>query len=171
MWFRYGLGNKSFKTTIMKLIYVVEDDKLYREYLVHELSKNTEAEIVAFENGKDCLAELYRIPDMIFLDYDLGDEKGTQILKEIRWFDVEIPVVFISGQTDGSIAANCLKYGAFDYISKDSEMDVVLLMLSKIENIIEVREMLRREEKRKLLKKRLFSAVVVLVLILLITSL
>ena len=154
----------------MDLIYIVEDDRIYREFLLHELSMNTSAEIVAFETGKDCLAELYKMPDMIFLDYDLGDEKGTNILSEIRRFDTEIPVVFESGQSDGAVAANCLKFGGFDYICKDSELDVTFQMVSKMQQISELKTYLRKQERQKRLKKRVISVTLVIAIVLVFTS-
>ena len=67
------MTEKAFK------IFVVEDDEWYNKLLVHNLSLNPDYEIESFVNGKDCLDNLYKKPDVITLDYRLPDMKGMEV--------------------------------------------------------------------------------------------
>ena len=100
-------------------IFVVEDDPWYGEILQHHLSLNPDHEIFRYTTGKECLANLGKKPGMISIDYSLPDINGVELLKKIKAFDAEIPVIVISGQDDVSTAVDLLKKGASDYFIKD----------------------------------------------------
>jgi DNA-binding NtrC family response regulator len=100
-------------------IFIVEDDPWYGEILEYHLSLNPEYVITRFTNGKDCLANLYKQPDLITLDFSLSDFTGDKLYKKIREINDSVPVIMISGQEDISTAVNLLKMGVSDYIIKD----------------------------------------------------
>lgn len=102
-------------------IFIVEDDTLYGEMLKYHISLNPDYEVELFKSGSDCLKNLYKNPGMISLDYSLPDISGLEVIKKIRDFNPDLPVVIVSGQEDVSTAVNLLKEGAYDYIVKDSE--------------------------------------------------
>jgi two-component system response regulator AtoC len=51
----------------------------------------------------------------------LPDSSGLEVLKKIKEFNKDMPVVVISGQEDISTAIDLLREGAYDYIVKDNE--------------------------------------------------
>ncbi|MCF6359454.1 MAG: sigma-54 dependent transcriptional regulator [Cyclobacteriaceae bacterium] len=108
------------KPTTVK-IFAVEDDPVYSKFLKYVLDLNPDFEVELFENGKDCLAQLHKSPNIITLDYSLPDLSGEEILKRIKSIDPSIHVIIISGQENISTAVNLLKQGAYDYITKDEE--------------------------------------------------
>lgn len=100
-------------------IFIVDDDPWYSEILEYHLSLNPDFEIYKFESGKECLANLHLKPDLLTIDYSLGDTTGEELLKKIRNWDSNVPVIIISGQEEISVALNLLKSGAKDYLIKD----------------------------------------------------
>ena len=114
-------------------IFVVEDDEWYSRLLVHNLSLNPDYEIESFNNGKDCLNNLYKNPDVVTLDYRLPDMKGLEILKEIKAQNADIQVILISEQDEIDIVVELLKYGAYDYIVKSK--DIRERLLNTVQNI------------------------------------
>lgn len=100
-------------------IFIVEDDPFYGRLLKHHLSLNPDNEVEVFTTGRACLAEMYRKPDVVSIDYGLPDMTGEALLQKIRTLDSEVPVVIISGQDDIATAVDLLKKGARDYIVKD----------------------------------------------------
>lgn len=100
-------------------IFIVEDDPWYGEILEYHLSLNPEYVITRFTNGKDCLANLYKQPDLITLDFSLSDYTADKLYKNIREVNDNIPIIIISGQEDINTAINLLKMGVSDYIIKD----------------------------------------------------
>ncbi len=102
-------------------IFIVEDDQWYGEVIEYHLSLNPDLSIKRFDNGEDFLKALDEQPDLVTLDYTLPDISGEDVLKRVKEFDPELPVVIISGQNDIATAIKLLKEGAYDYITKDDE--------------------------------------------------
>ena len=108
-------------------IFIVEDDPWYGEILEYHLSLNPDHEIYRYTTGKDCLANLSsKKPSLISIDYSLPDTNGVELLKKIKQFNPEIPVIVISGQEDVSTAVDLLKKGASDYFIKDDNTKELL---------------------------------------------
>jgi two-component system response regulator AtoC len=112
-------------------IFIVEDDLIYAKILAYHLSLNPEYETEIFRDGQSLLKNLYKNPSIISLDYNLPDMSGMDILKRIREFNAEIPVIIVSGQQDVLTAVELLKKGAYDYIIKDQETKERLWNLAK----------------------------------------
>ena len=92
------------------LIYLAEDDYLYATIVTSFLKKKGYTNIVHFDNGSACVDNLYKLPSMVILDYQLGEENGLDVLKKIKGYDPDIHVVFLSGQKKLNVAIDSLKY-------------------------------------------------------------
>lgn len=102
-------------------IFIVEDDLWYSSMLDYYLSLNPDYVIQKFDTAKAFLAKLHEKPDVVTLDYSLPDQKGDQLLKQIKEISPDTKVIIISGQEDVKIALDLLKKGAHDYIVKDED--------------------------------------------------
>lgn len=102
-------------------IFILEDDEMYARILSYHLSQNPDYEVSVYTTGKDLLKNLYRHPSAISLDFNLPDISGFEVLKKIREFDPDLPVVIVSGQQDISTAVELLKKGVYDYVLKDHD--------------------------------------------------
>ena len=104
---------------------VVDDDLQMTEMLKDFISqKYPEAEITAFASGEEALEKIFEEPDMIILDYHLDAKNseamnGVQVLKKLKESYPDVHIVFVSGQERAEVAANTMKYGAYDYIVKN----------------------------------------------------
>lgn len=111
--------------------FIVDDDifcaNVYEQYLLNQ----NFTDITHFSNGNDCLDNLHQNPDIIFLDHDMGDLSGFEVLKKIKRQNPNIYVVMVSGQENIMIAVDALKHGAFDYVVKDNAV------CEKLTNIID----------------------------------
>ncbi len=114
-------------------IFVVEDNEWYNRLLVHNLSLNPDYEIESFTNGKECLNNLHKNPDVVTLDYRLPDMQGLEVLKRIKAENEEIQVILISEQNEIEVVVDLLKYGAYDYIVKSN--DIRERLLNTVQNI------------------------------------
>lgn len=142
-------------------IFIVEDDEFYGEMLKHHLLKNPDYEVELFLNGEDCIKNLHKQPSAISLDYSLPDFTGYDVIKKIKEFNPETPVIIVSGQEDISTAVELLKEGAYDYIIKnDDTKNRLWSSLTKIhenfnlkEEIVVLKETLGKQyEFRKAIK-------------------
>lgn len=119
-------------------IFIVDDDlftlNLYRQTIENLGFEN----ISLFLNGTICLNSLNQKPTLIFLDHNMDDLTGFEVLKKIKRYDPNIYVVIVSAQENMNIAIDALKYGAFDYIIKDDTVeDKMKLVIKKIEMVEE----------------------------------
>lgn len=122
-------------------IFIVEDDRLYGEMLKYHLSLNPDNEVYIFETGAECLKNLYKGPSLISLDYSLPDMSGFEVIKKVKEFNPETPIVIVSGQEDISTAVKLLKDGAYDYFVKDEDTkDRLWNTLKNIKERLELKE-------------------------------
>ncbi len=68
-------------------------------------------------------------PDIVILDLGLPDMDGTQVLKEIRQFNTELPVLILTARTALEDKVSGLDLGADDYLAKPFEIDELLARL------------------------------------------
>jgi DNA-binding NtrC family response regulator len=102
-------------------IFVVEDDPAYTKFLKYVLGLNPDYEVEYYTTAKDCLANLYKNPAIITLDYSLPDMPGEKVLTQIRSQDPNTSVIIVSAQEKIHTAVELLKSGAYDYITKDHD--------------------------------------------------
>ncbi|MHB8126362.1 MAG: two-component system sensor histidine kinase NtrB [Desulfitobacteriaceae bacterium] len=103
-------------------ILIIDDSKLYREYLRKALG--TTGIIADITESPDITSGIEQLKkrsfDCIVLDYILPDGNGLIVLEEKKILNITTPVVVLTGQGDEQIAVNLMKAGASDYISKST---------------------------------------------------
>ena len=62
-------------------------------------------------------------PNAILLDIKLPDASGTVGLDQLRKLLPTVPIIMLTANTDGDIARDTLKRGAFDYITKPFDIE------------------------------------------------
>lgn len=101
--------------------------------------------------------------DLIISDIVLEGERGTDLLCKIREAGIECPVVMVTGFPNLDTAAEAVRYGAFDYISKPVNKETLLKFVRqalkhwKLEN--EKKNLLQENEKFKRYLEAIFSSV------------
>ena len=134
-------------------VFVVDDDVFYLSVLEQHLRNLGLDNIRTFDNGSDCLDDIQDKPDVIFLDYNMENLSGYDVLKKIKRYDSNIFIVMISAQEEIKPAVDTLKHGAFDYIQKgQDDPDKLKDVLSRI---VEVKDMMERTKPSLL--KRIFK--------------
>jgi two-component system sensor histidine kinase/response regulator len=107
-----------------KLTVVAIDDDPGDLELLHRHLKDIpgcEVKFFAFTDPAEGIAELScHAEDVILLDYFLGATTGLEVFKMIRQSGCKCPVIFLTGQGDGELAAELIRYGAADYLPKSS---------------------------------------------------
>jgi two-component system, NtrC family, response regulator AtoC len=102
-------------------IFIVEDDSIYGKMLKYHLSLNPDNEVHLFDTGTEFLKNIYKNPSIISLDFRLPDISGFDVIKKIKEFNPDLPIIIVSGQEDVSTAVELLKVGVYDYIVKDED--------------------------------------------------
>jgi DNA-binding NtrC family response regulator len=114
-----------------KVILVVEDEKPLRIALCNVL-QDEGFQVLEAEDGKIAL-ELMRDnrPNLIITDLKMPKVDGMKLLKRIKEMDHELPVIVITAYGTSSTAIDAMKHGAYDYITKPFDLDVVLLTVKR----------------------------------------
>jgi len=63
--------------------------------------------------------EINMAPDIIFMDYMLGEKTGLTILEKIRSCGFLQPVIMMTGHGNEEVAVEAMKRGVYDYLVKD----------------------------------------------------
>lgn len=106
-------------------ITLIDDDPNMSEMLRDFFKdKFPSSNLTSFGSGEKALEAMYESPDLIVLDYhldsvDAAAMNGMQVLKKIKERFPDVPVIFLSGQEKAEVAANTMKYGAYDYVVKN----------------------------------------------------
>lgn len=85
--------------------------------------------------------------EIVLLDLIMPGVKGEELLSEIKREFPETLVIIVTGKDDLSTAVGCMKSGAFDYISKPVDENILLPSLRRAIRIQEL-----RRENRELTK-------------------
>ena len=101
------------------LIFIVEDNTIYNKLVASHLRMNKFQRIECFLSGEECLLNLYKKPDIIIQDYHMGGINGVDVLRKSKKINPATEFIFLSGDDNYEIAANTIKYGAYDYLIKD----------------------------------------------------
>jgi DNA-binding response OmpR family regulator len=122
-------------------IFIVEDNPLYAAVLEQNLQSCGFNDVKSFDDGEKCLASIDLKPEVILLDYQLGENKfnGIDIIKELKKRAAKTKVLLLSSQDEVHVAVESLQLGAFDYIIKGKyAMDSILNSLHKIRRMQKV---------------------------------
>lgn len=131
-------------------IFLVEDDVIFAKIISYHLSLNPDNQVEIFSDGKSMIKNLYKNPSLVTLDYHLPDMTGLEVLKQVREFNLDIPVVIVSGQQDLATAIELLKKGAYDYILKDQDTKERLWNITR-----NIRENLKLKQKIAVLEEEI----------------
>jgi two-component system response regulator AtoC len=128
----------------MKKILVVDDESSMRHML--RLVLEREGFIVAEADGGEGALEYLekQTPDVILCDIRMPGMDGRSFLQKVKEKRVPSTVIMMSAYGTVDTALDCMKVGAYDYISKPFKPDEVLLTLKKAEE----RQRLRRENRK-----------------------
>lgn len=110
---------------------VVDDDPLFCEIIAADLE---EAGFVVrtFLGGDAFLAALAEMaPDCVILDYYLKNENGLDVCSRLRELS-GVPVIMLTGLTDGRAVVACLEAGADDYVLKPYEAGQLLARIRAV---------------------------------------
>ena len=133
-------------------IFLVDDDMFSLNLYEQHVRGLGYSDVHQFNNGTDCLNNLTQKPHVVFLDHNMEEITGFEVLKKIKRYDPNIYVVMISGQENMKTAVDALKYGAFDYLIKgDNETDKIADVLKRITKIGEALERLNPPIWKKIL--------------------
>jgi len=112
-------------------ILICDDDQTLAQILSDELTAEGFKTVIVY-NGNDAIEELkVNFFDVLLLDLNLPDIKGSEILK---FSTANLPftqAIMLTGTSDINDAVECMKLGAYDFITKPYDFNELLQVIYK----------------------------------------
>ena len=134
----------------MQKILIVEDEKSISNILENILSEEIQgSEITIAENGLDAYKLIEKNDfDLIISDIKMPKLSGNELLTQSLSIKPESVFLMISGHADIDTAVNCLKNGAYDFISKPIDIN---RLITSVKNALEKKDL--QNAKNSLIKE------------------
>ena len=137
------------------LILLVDDEARFRE-TSRRLLTRVRYEVILAENGQVALDLLSRNSvDVILLDLKMPVMGGEEFLKTMRPLYPHIPVIIVTGHGSMDVAVDCMTRGAYYFISKPVDPDLLVLTIERAlekKQLEEQAKRLQEETVRNLLE-------------------
>lgn len=112
-------------------ILVCDDEEAIRE-VVSTLLEAQGFQCTVVQNGFQAIEEIKKAPpDLVLSDIVMPEMDGMRLLKQLRSYDEDIPVIMVTAMHDISIAIEAMRAGAYDYILKPFEKDQLYLSVKR----------------------------------------
>jgi two-component system, OmpR family, KDP operon response regulator KdpE len=112
-------------------VLVVDDEPQILRALALTLTARS-YEVVTAATGRQALAAAAAcVPDIILLDLGLPDIDGLDVIRRLRGWTA-LPIIILSGRTQGPTKVDALDAGADDYVTKPFNVDELLARLRAV---------------------------------------
>ncbi|MBU0943612.1 MAG: sigma-54-dependent Fis family transcriptional regulator [Proteobacteria bacterium] len=133
-------------------ILIVDDEESLRHTFQIFLKREGYGPVVMASNFEEAVSELTSRPfDLIISDIVLGGSSGIDLLKRIRELGILSPVIMITGYPTVNTASEAVRFGAFDYIQKPVDKEILLktTRLALQQHRLQQEKQLAKQEKDK----------------------
>jgi two-component system, NtrC family, response regulator HydG len=119
----------------MATILIIDDNDTIREGLAITVKKLGHDPVTAANGTAGVAAFKQRRADFVITDLKMEGHTGVDVLKAISALDPDVPIMIITGFGTVETAVEAMKLGAFDFITKPIQSEVVRL---KVERALEL---------------------------------
>jgi len=130
-------------------VLVVDDERVVRDGC-HRVLSGRGYRVSGAENGHDALEILRRERvDLMLLDLKMPGMSGEEVLEKAREDFPEVPVIVITGHGTVDTAVECMKRGAYDFITKPFQLDPFLITVRRAAEKRRLEEETRRLQEER----------------------
>ncbi|MBI5551406.1 MAG: response regulator [Desulfobacterales bacterium] len=136
-------------------ILIVDDEERYRTTLTKRILER-QLDATSVGSGQEALAELKRkLYDVVVLDVKMPGLDGIETLKEIKKTTPNVEVILLTGHASVDSAVDGMRLGAFDYLLKPCELEILLEKINGAFGIKMSRDQrMRQAEIRSLIDRK-----------------
>ncbi|WP_310602730.1 response regulator [Anaerosporobacter sp.] len=117
--------------SVKKTILIVDDDRV-NLYMAETILKN-DYRVIMLISGEQALTFLKKQkPDLILLDINMPNMSGYEVMGALQKAKMQIPVIFLTADTDAKTEVECLKMGAADFIGKPFVAEILKSRVQKV---------------------------------------
>jgi len=110
---------------------VVEDDRPLRELLQMELSRSGYKVEVAMDGVEGLRKYREENFNVVLLDVKMPGMDGIEVLRQMRSETIVPEVIMFTGHGSIETAVECIKHGAYDYLTKPVKLDELEMVIDK----------------------------------------
>jgi len=118
-------------STSRPTVLVVDDEELIRWSLAEELRSAGYDPIQAGNLADARLRFAEADPELCILDIRMPDGEGTELLREFRAADADLPVIMITGHGGVQTALEVTRLGATEYMPKPFDLQEMMLIVER----------------------------------------
>jgi CheY-like chemotaxis protein len=111
-------------------VLMVDDEERFRITTAKILERKGFQTILA-ASGEEALEKIREKPDVVVLDIRMTGMDGEETLVKIKESNPEIPVIMLTGHGERPSAERALEYGAFDYLAKPADIDLLTYKINE----------------------------------------
>ncbi len=111
-------------------VLMVDDEEQFRATTKKILDRRGFTTLVA-ASGEEAVEKLKEQPDVVVLDVKMPGMDGHQALQEIKKRAPKLPVIMLTGHGALPSAQEALAEGAFDYLSKPCDIDLLAMKITE----------------------------------------
>jgi two-component system response regulator HydG len=119
----------------MPVILIVDDNDTVRDGLAHVVKKLGHEPVIAASGAAGVAAFKQKTADFVITDLKMEGLGGVDVLKQITALDPDVPIMLITGFGTVETAVEAMKLGAFDFLTKPIQPELVRL---KVERALEL---------------------------------
>lgn len=120
-------------------VLVVEDEKAMRDLLQNELSRSGFQVTVAADGEEGIGKYVEEAFGVVLLDIKMPGLDGVETLRRMRSLSNLSEIIMFTGHGDIETAVECIKLGAYDYITKPVKLDELELVIVKANEKFQLR--------------------------------
>jgi len=117
------------------IILIIDDNDTVRDGLAHTVKKLGHEPVTAASGGAGIEAFKKKRADFVITDLKMEGASGVEVLRTISGIDADVPIMIITGFGTVETAVEAMKLGAFDFLTKPIQPEVVRL---KVERALEL---------------------------------
>ncbi len=112
-------------------ILIVDDEEVICSILARRLTREGYACVTA-NDGREALRYFYKHPfSLIISDIKMPEIDGIELLKRVKAANPNMMVIMVTAFPDIDLAVEAMRLGAYDFIIKPADLDLVILSVKK----------------------------------------
>jgi DNA-binding NtrC family response regulator len=116
----------------MRKVLIIDDERAVLNFLYVMLAQTEKYETDTLNDPNGAFKLLKAEPfDLLILDMDMPDVTGLDILNFIKENKIDIETIVLTGVDDVELAVSAMKSGAYDYLKKPVDNDLLLLTMDR----------------------------------------
>jgi two-component system NtrC family sensor kinase len=113
-------------------ILIVDDNRELLALLSQDVLPRYGYEALCADGGREALRLIAQEhPDLILLDIQMPDISGIDVLQEMQWQELKVPVVLMTAHGSESIAVDAFRLGVKDYLIKPFDMNLLIAVIDR----------------------------------------